>query len=119
MEQIAEAIVSGFIIACWGWTYSSKLVQDEEVFSFMPNLSEQIASLGMRCASDPIQNPNYIQNAILKWGYKCGTCHAGIHALGMSIYGIANDYRSIVFWAVMLVMSIFFCEVITRIDEAN
>lgn len=68
-------------IGLWGWLYGSKLVHEGEVFSFMPNVSEWLAGLGENNGLDPVQNPNYIQNAIIKWGYKCGTCHAGIVAL--------------------------------------
>jgi len=74
------------IIGLWGWLYCSKLTDSEQVFSFMPSVSNWLASLGKSTYTD--WEKNYFQNAICKWGYGCGVCHAGMVAL--MVYLVKN-----------------------------
>ncbi len=97
------------LIAVWGYLYCGKLTESSGVFYFMPNLISKIASLGKANAMT-FKPKNYIQNALVMWGYKCAECHAGLVAL---IYSIINQH-----WDVdIIIFSIFLARILVLFEN--
>ena len=87
-KPMIETII---LISIWAYLYCGILTDAEGIFRWMPEVSNRIASFGKHGAVKS-WNPNYFQDAILKWGYQCAPCHAGIVAVTWSL---ATQYWNI------------------------
>jgi len=105
------SIIDIFVISIWAYLYCGPLTDAKGIFSFMPNVSNKIASFGKY---DAIQSwtPNYLQKAVLAWGYLCAECHAGFF---MAIYFPLAKQYSLQGHFACIVLTIFLAHILTKV----
>lgn len=108
-----DVLFMALVFGCWGFIYSDKLTEPDEVFGFMPGLVCKIVSGGRFSSMDiDRMDKNFIQRALINWGYRCGVCHAGLLSVIYTVlrfFYFAYIGEDIGILLILMVFVDFFC----------